>query len=396
MRLQKGKTGTLKNGAGFVRPACFLLMAALLVVTLATPVRRCRATGDVLDEKLRQLDELQREIEQYKKDIESKKKTERSLAAEIARLEREIELTNKEIAYIEVRTEYLNARLDKTRKEIAATEAKLQTQQKLFEDRLVAMYKVGSVSYVELLLSAKSLTDLMTRARYLKEIARQDASIIEEYKKTKDQLNALKQSLEGDIRELANLRIDRERKVHQVASRAKERETYLAQIQSDRKKLEEALDELERESQLLAEEIERLQAQSSRPGKANLSMIWPVQGTITSYFGNRIHPILGDARFHAGIDIAAGYGTPIRAAEDGRVLVARYEGGYGNYVVLDHGGGISTVYAHCQSLLVKVGQEVTRGQVIAKVGSTGLSTGPHLHFEVRVQGQPTNPLNYLP
>lgn len=396
MRLPKEKGSPVRNAAGLIRPVYFVLMMALLLPALAAPFRHCLATGDVLDEKLRQLDELQREIEQYKKDIESKKETERSLSAEIARLEREIELTKKEITYIEVRTEYLSAKLDKTRKEIAATEGKLQVQQKLFEDRLVAMYKAGSVSYVELLLSAESLTDLMARARYLKEIARQDASIIEEYKKTKDQLNALKQSLEGDIQELANLRTDRERKVHQVASRAKERETYLAQIQSDRKKLEEALDELERESQLLAEEIERLQAQSSRPGKANLSMVWPVRGTITSYFGNRIHPILGYARFHAGIDIAAGYGTDIRAAEDGRVLVARHDSGYGNYVVLDHGGGISTVYAHCQSLLVKVGQEVTRGQVIAKVGSTGLSTGPHLHFEVRVQGQPTNPLDYLP
>ncbi len=392
----KEKRRQRESRHGLIRPVLFAVLIALLLAALRAPLHNCLASGDVLDEKLKQLDELQREIEQYKKDIESKKRTERSISAEIARLEREIELTKKEITYIEVRTEYLNAKLGKARKEIAATEEKLQAQQKLFEDRLVAMYKAGSVSHVELLLSARSLTDLMARARYLKEIARQDASIIEEYKKTKDQLNALRQSLEDDIQELANLRLDRERKVAQVASRAQDRERYLAQIQSDRKKLEEALDELERESELLAKEIERLQAQSSRPGKANLSMIWPVQGRITSYFGNRIHPILGYARFHAGIDIAAGYGTPIGAAEDGRVLVARHDSGYGNYVVLDHGGGISTVYAHCETLLVKVGQEVTRGQVIAKVGSTGLSTGPHLHFEVRVQGQPTNPLNYLP
>ena len=124
-------------------------------------------------------------------------------------------------------------------------------------------------------------------------------------------------------------------------------------------------------------------------------MIWPVSGEITSPFGWRTHPIFGSSRFHSGLDIGADYGVPIVAAQSGVVIEAGWIGGYGNTVMIDHGGGIVTLYGHNQSLAVDVGQSVAQGQVISYCGSTGNSTGPHCHFEVRLNGEPVSPNNYL-
>lgn len=135
---------------------------------------------------------------------------------------------------------------------------------------------------------------------------------------------------------------------------------------------------------------------TSSSGVSNSGFQWPINARVSSEFGYRIHPIYRTRRLHAGIDLGAGSGTPIRAAADGTVLSAGWRGGYGNAVVISHGGGISTLYAHQSSIAVSAGTRVPRGQVIGYVGSTGQSTGPHLHFEVRVNGSPTNPRAYLP
>jgi murein DD-endopeptidase MepM/ murein hydrolase activator NlpD len=124
-------------------------------------------------------------------------------------------------------------------------------------------------------------------------------------------------------------------------------------------------------------------------------MTWPVSGPIVSPYGYRIHPILGYRKLHTGIDFAVGYGTPIRAADSGMVIYATWMSGYGNVIIIDHGRGISTLYAHQSSLAAGSGALVSRGQVVGYVGSTGFSTGPHLHFEVRVNGDPVDPMGYL-
>ena len=158
------------------------------------------------------------------------------------------------------------------------------------------------------------------------------------------------------------------------------------------------LAELERqENQLLAESpaIAGVITGSSGSGSGTGSLIWPVSGPVTSPFGWRIHPILGYRKFHTGIDIGVGYGVPIHAADSGTVIYATWMGGYGNVIIIDHGNGLSTLYAHQSSLAVGTGAHVTRGQTVGYVGSTGFSTGPHLHFEVRVNGNPVDPMGYL-
>lgn len=371
---------------------CVALIASMLVIP-SRPV--CRA--DALDEKWKELEKLEKEIETYKAQLGSKKRTEASVTAELQRLERELNLAEKELAYIRARISYFDEQIERTREDIAAIEARLDRQKSAFEARLTSMYKASTVSYFEVLLSSGSLSEFLARLHYLKEIAQQDSQLIDEYTTGKNELLTKKASLEQGLAELSHAKQTQEQKRREVTSRSMDRERYLTQLQQDREKLEQALDEMDRQSKALEKEIRDLQAKTGRVKKDKLSMIWPVTGGwISDVYGWRWHPVLGGNKFHAGLDYAANSGTPIRAAEDGTVIVAGENGGYGNCVILDHGGGISTLYAHCKSLAVKKGQEVFRGDVIGHVGSTGISNGPHLHFEVRVNGSTDDPLKWLP
>jgi len=380
----------------FYGPVALLLIClAVWQVFSLSLASSCRA--GILEEKLKELQQLEKDIEEYRQQIDSKKKAERSVCEELERLEKQLMLSEKELAYIRARIQYLGDRISETKNEIALAEKELARQKELFNNRLVSIYKAGDVSYLEVLLRSNSLSDFMARLYYLKQIAQQDAELIDQFCATREELLAKKERLEKDLQDLFASKQQEEAKKAMVASRSQDRERYLKQIQSERKKLEQALDELERESRALEKVIQDLQAQGHRPEKQHLSMIRPVAGGwISSYYGMRLHPILGYYRWHSGIDIAVNSGTPIRAAEDGVVILAQYNGGYGNCVIIDHGGGISTLYAHASKILVKKGQEVRKGQTIALVGSTGLSTGPHLHFEVRVNGKTQDPLKWLP
>ncbi|MFY9359698.1 MAG: peptidoglycan DD-metalloendopeptidase family protein [Bacillota bacterium] len=374
----------------------YYLCAFALVVVLAMHTLPVARAG-VLDEKYAELQQMQEQIEETRKQIEAKRQSENSVLKELEQLELELELAQRELDYLMARMQYLSDRIAETEKEIAEVEKKTQETKDLFCDRLVCMYKAGRISYLEVLLDSKSVSEFMARLYYLREIAQEDARLIEEYKALRQELAEKKALLEQDVQALSLAKAEQEQRRAAVASRSADRERYLAQIQQDRKQLEAALDEFERQSKALEQVIRELQAQGhQREKKEGLAMIRPVSGGwVSSEYGNRWHPVLQYYRFHSGIDIAVNSGTPIMAAEDGTVIVATFDSGYGNYVVIDHGGGISTLYAHCSKLLVSVGDVVTRGQTIALVGSTGLSTGPHLHFEVRVNGATDNPRNWV-
>lgn len=378
------------------KPAIWVVIGLLVAVSLLSSLPG-NARANELDDKLRELEQMQKDIEEYKRQVENKRAAANAVEAELERLEEELRLSEKELQYIQARTEYLNARVAETKEEISQIEARLAAQKGAFETRLVSMYKTGASSYTEVLLSSKSMSEFLARLYYLREISRQDVDVINQYAETRKQLVAKQQELESEITELSAMRQQQEEKRAVVASRSQDRERYLAQIQSEKAALEQALDAMERQSRALEEVIRQLQAQGHRPTKNEFSMMWPVSGGwISSYYGNRLHPILGYYRWHSGIDIAIDYGEPIKAVEDGTVIFSGLNGGYGYCVIIDHGGGISSLYAHCSSLTVRYGQNVTKGQTIAYVGSTGLSTGPHLHFEVRVNGSTDDPLKWLP
>ncbi|HOL11630.1 MAG TPA: peptidoglycan DD-metalloendopeptidase family protein [Bacillota bacterium] len=375
----------------------FLVFVLLAALCLTTANYFNVAKAGILDDKFEELERIQREIEQYQKEIDSKRRSETSVLKELEKLEMELALSEKELEYILARIDYLNGRISETKREIEDMELKIAEQKELFSERLVSMYKAGQMSYLEVLLSSNSLSDFMARLYYLREIAQDDVRLIEEYQAMKVALDEKKESLEKDLEDMTWSKKQEEEKRAAVASRSNDRERYLAQLQQDREKLEEALDQMERESKALEKVIADLQAeghQREKPG--GLSMIRPVSGGwVSSEYGNRWHPILGKYKWHSGIDIAVNSGTPIKAAEDGTVILSGSNGGYGLCVIIDHGGGISTLYGHASKLLVKKGDIVTRGQTVALAGSTGVSTGPHLHFEVRIKGVTDNPRNWV-
>ncbi len=371
-----------------------LLVAVALIVA---PVPLALGAPQEIDLRLEELREMQDEIDALQKDLASKSSTEKSLLTELTKLDKQIALANKELDYIAVQLSVTDQKIESTNGEIADMEQKLESQQAAFDARLVSMYKGNQVSYVSVLLDSGSLSELMARLHYLKQIAVQDTALIEEFSQARATLVAKKAELEQYAANLMGLRASEERKQVEVTSRSKDRESYLATIQADKKTLAEALDQMQKEADALNQVIADLQAKGQKPQAHPLEMIWPVTGYwVSSEYGNRYHPILGYYKWHSGLDYAADTGTPIKAAEDGTVLLAGVNGGYGNCVILDHGENVSTLYGHASKVLVKVGQDVIKGQTIALVGSTGLSNGPHLHFEVRVKGETQNPRAWLP
>jgi murein DD-endopeptidase MepM/ murein hydrolase activator NlpD len=252
---------------------------------------------------------------------------------------------------------------------------------------------------MEVLLDAASFSDFVERADYIQRVAEQDANLLVKFTNEKQRTQKLKQDLEeAEARErrqaaaLARLKAEHE-------ARAAQAERLLRRANTERAAAEQQLEELERNSKEIEQMLASLQRGLGSQAALRYSGTWsgwgsaPIQGgyRASSGFGWRIHPISGRRSFHDGVDLACGSGTPIHAAAAGRVVHAGWYGAYGQALIVDHGGGWSTLYGHCSSLAVGAGQTVAAGQVIGGVGSTGYSTGPHLHFSVRYYGSPRSP-----
>ena len=267
------------------------------------------------------------------------------------------------------------------------------------EDRLRQMYRQSDHSVLTLLVGADSVGDFAERKVLLERIAKRDKELFESYKQLKTEIGDKKSEQERLIGEISSLKSQHEQRQGELEEVQQEKKEVLKDLTAEQRKLQKEFDEFDRQERILAAKIR--QYQSGKAGTAGAlsfggSMIKPAEGPYTSGFGNRFHPILKRNRPHNGVDIGAANRSRISAAADGVVITAGWINGFGNTVVIDHGDGVSTLYGHCSVIYAKEGQTVQQGDKIAAVGSTGLATGPHLHFEVRVNGSPRNPRNYLP
>ena len=335
------------------------------------------------------LSDLNSRIKENQKKLEEGKDKENALASQVSALEQQLGQLESAISEGE-------ARLVVLEQELAAAQEKVETQNENLNARLRNMYKSGSVGFLDVLLDSGSFSEFLTNLDLVERIYSSDQTVLSDLEDAHKEVEQKKQEVETLQSELKTSKAETEKSKATV-------EAKKAEIAANNEELDKMIDADKAEADALVAELAKLQQSKSVSSSSDSTysggiLAWPVPGygRITSPFGYRIHPISGTRKMHTGIDIGTSGATPpIVAANGGTVIYSGWKGGYGKAIMIDHGGGIVTLYAHCSSLHVSKGQAVSRGQTIANVGSTGNSTGPHLHFEVRLDGSYKNPLSYL-
>lgn len=385
----------------------------LLLVSLSFPsygtnnaqVEKEKERTSVMEEEKAKVEAALDKLEGQKADTESYV---RQLDAEMSSISSQLEELSGQISDKEAEIAVTQEALDQAK----AVEEEQYQSMKL---RIKYMYEKGDTSFIDLILESKSIAQMLNRAEYIAQISSYDRQMLDEYAATKENIAANEAKLETEHDELLTLQASTEAKQASVeellAAKQAELSSYETQIASAQNQInayEQDIAAQESKIQQMEAEIRRQEEEAKKKAEAsgksytvkslgNTSFIWPCPSSsrITSNFGGRESPTEGASSNHQGIDIGASTGSNILAAASGVVTIATYSSSAGNYVMISHGGGVSTVYMHCSSLLVSEGEQVSQGQVIAKVGSTGYSTGPHLHFGIRSGGSYVNPLNYV-
>lgn len=364
-----------------------LCLSLLLLLSTAVPV-----WADELED---QLADLQRQAEEQQAVTQEAEARVESVSESLRQIQEELRVARLAYEEVQGRLDAVEAQIAENTELLEQTEADLADKNRMLQRRVRDIYINGQVSYVDVLFGATDFNDLMTRMDILKRIIRHDYDLINEVKAKKLVVENTRDQLEKDKAEVEVLVADAAEKRDLMDYRRAQEQELLDQAIYDKETSEQAYEELMAASEEIAEMIRRSQYGYSGATPGAGGMIWPLGGPITSEFGWRTHPIFGTARFHSGLDIGGDYGLPIYAAAAGTVSYAGWISGYGYTVIIDHGGGITTLYGHNDSLNVSEGQSVGQGQVIAFCGSTGNSTGPHCHFEVRENGEPVSPYGYL-
>lgn len=369
-----------------------LLLVVIIALFAFKPIDVSANSISTLQQQMKDNNKKLEEIKARKKELQGEAK---STANEIAILDLELEGLNAEVDGLQLEIDDLNAKIEANSVAIDQLGVKIEENNSILEQRLRASYKRGDIGYIEIILNSENLIDALTRLDMIQLIVKEDVNLLKEIQEQKNNLEQLKLQQEKEKEEVAATKVKFEDKKKQVESSQSTKEAYMAELQKDMKEMQAQEERLNKANNEVEKKIQQLQLESAYTGG---EMLWPLpanQKRITSYFGKRPHPLYGYWSNHRGIDIACPYNTEVYAANSGVVIVAEKHWSYGNYVIIDHGGKIATVYGHNTKLLVSVGQEVKKGQLIALSGSTGESTGPHLHFEVRKNGVVIDPLPFL-
>lgn len=388
------------------------------------------------------LSEAQQEKKTLENDLQKAKELIDSLKGSKEDIQSEVEKLDKQLNEISGKVKELESQLSKKRQEIANTESALnkakeqeKKQYRNMKKRIQFMYENGQTSYVEMLLSADSFTDFLNAVEYITQISQYDRKMLKEYQNMQVTIADTQKTLETDYASLQSLQAKVQEEKQAVAALESAKKGELNDVADDLTDAQTVAKAYEAEIQAQNEVIAQIQAAQKRAaeqqaaqqqaqaaeenqgatdaagenqntaqnttpsgnGQSTGTMMWPCPSSkrVTSDYGPRTSPTNGASSNHKGIDIGAAYGADIVAADGGTVLVATYSSSGGNYVIIDHGGGLCTVYMHASSLTVSAGQTVSKGQVIAKVGSTGISTGNHLHFGVTLNGVYVSPWGYV-
>jgi murein DD-endopeptidase MepM/ murein hydrolase activator NlpD len=389
-----------------------LLLTSFWVTGLAVPSRAVPSDSNLYladlylaeaTESIEDLQQQQKTIDQQRSGVQQEQERlqtqEKSAQEQLGGLQTRIQATAAQISENEKKLQTANDRLKDLQKKLAIAEANYQDKQFAMVARLRYWQRQKGNQGWAVLLQSENLNEFLDRRYQLRLMYEADRKILADLRQDADDLEKQRRGVESQKNQIALITQELQTQKADYQAQAETQQELIKRLQADRRALEAAEEQLAKDSENLATLIQQRLAEQARQNKtapySTGAMGYPSGGSITSGFGYRVHPVLGYSRFHAGLDFGADYGSPIWAAKGGVVLFAGWYGGYGQAVVVDHGGGITTLYGHASELYVSEGQTVQRGQLIAAIGSTGLSTGPHLHFEVRANGEPIDPLNYL-
>ena len=386
------------------------LVAALLsgVVLCGTPAYIMAEDEDLTN----QLDSIQQQVNQQNAAKADAETVIGSVSEQLKQIEEQLRQATAELGTIKDQRVAVENDITVNERQLAEAQKRLEGRESVFYKRVRDIYINGRLSYLDVVIGSKDFSDFANRLEVLKRIIDSDITLINEIKKERSEIEAHKQKLEADRAKLVELEKAALAKQAETEQKKAERNVVLQKAQNDRATAMQAIEELNASSAQVSAMLKERQAaraaaaaaaaQSSGGQGASDNWVqgtgqlgWPVSGEITSPYGYRVHPIWGTTIYHSGIDIGVDEGTPVHAADGGVVVWSGWMGGYGYAVVIDHGNGLSTLYGHNSELAVDEGQSVAKGQVISYAGSTGNSTGPHVHFEVRVNGDPVDPMGYL-
>ncbi len=375
------------------------ILAILMVLVVALPF-----TVNLNEEKITIVsaesvqDKIDKAVKEKQEALEKIKEAEDErddIIAQSEALELEIDLIQSEIYAIEDLIAEADEQIAEKEEEIARLEEEIAKQDEKFKECLRAMDETSTVSYIDLLLSSGSISELLINLESINEMTNHDMAIIDEMTRLKTEVEDAKAQIEVYRAEQEEARSIALEKQGQLEVKLSAKQALAEELEKDIEKYKEVYEEARRQEEQLKASLTYSSSGSEYMGTGEFCWPAPSYTRISSPYGWRFHPIYKTNKFHSGVDLAAPGGSNILAADDGKVISAGWNGGYGNCVVVDHGGGISTLYAHASRLCVSKGDVVTRGSVIAKVGTTGNSTGNHLHFEVLINGKTTDPMPYI-
>lgn len=375
---------------------------ALVIAVLISTNALTSVGASSVDELQQQQKQYQQQLQKTQADLNKAKKERTEIANTVAQLDNAVNTAQQTLNTVEGRISDLNSKIEQSTIDLEKNTQELNDKKELFKTRIRSMYKYHSTySHLDIVLDAENFDDFFYRAKIMKNVLDYDKNLVNEVRDRVNNIKSTKESLEQQKKNREAEKREQALRLRELDASRAAKNDYLRTVNMDIKKLEQMEDYLLEQSERIAEQIKNTTNKDMK--YSDDEMIWPLPGvstsSVTSPFGSRLHPVLKTYRMHNGVDIGAGSGRDIVAAKSGTVIFAGTDSGYGNYVIIDHGtkdgSSITTLYAHASKLLVKKGDEVKTGQVIAKVGSTGMSTGPHLHFEVRKNGTPVSPKDYI-
>ena len=345
-----------------------------------------------------QQEELQNQIDEANGELENVQNELSENLQQVQKLDEKIASSQTELDELNAKITELQTSIDQVGAELQKAEESYNSQKKLLDDRLVEIYEEGEIQYLDVLLSSKNMSEFLSTYFLVTELVDYDKQLLEDMGKKKHEIELSKEKLDNEQEELATIKANQTKTAKIVENTKTVRENFIAKLSEEEKQIQSQIDEYNRQFDEVNAEILKLAMDGIDTQYIGGELAWPVPGytRITSKYGMRTHPITGVYKLHTGVDIGAPMGANFVAANDGIVVKAGYNGAYGNMVIIDHGGGIQTLYAHGSEITVNVGDTVKRGEtVVLKVGSTGYSTGAHAHFEVRINGVTTDPLPYI-